>query len=333
MLKEKNILKNTLINLYLKQRLSTDAIAKLHSYKSHVTILNYLKKYNIPRRSKLGNRISINISKKALVDLYYSQRLTQKQIAKNFGNQSPEGIRRLMKIYNLKPRNYSETNTKYPKFDFSGDLKEKAYLIGFRLGDLNIYKVHELIQARCSSTIKEQADLFKNLFNNYGHVDITIAKRGTFEMVVLLNQSFRFLLPKKDIIEKWILKNNEYFLSFLAGYSDAEGSYFMRKPYYKNSTLSWGSFEIGTYDKNIIYTIFEKLKSLGIEGAFSNPKRKIHQNKELWRLTINKKQSLWNFIKLIRLDHKHKNKISELEEVKNNLVLRNSLPYCRPINL
>lgn len=329
--KEKNISKDILIDLYLKQRLSTDAIAKLLSCKSHVTILNYLNKYNIPRRSKLGNRKSINISKKTLIDLYYNEKLTQKQIAKNFGNQSAEGIRRLMKIYNLKPRNYSETNTKYPKFNFGGNLNEKAYLIGFRLGDLNIYKVHELIQARCSSTIKEQADLFTNLFNNYGFVNITVAKRGTLEMIILLNQSFRFLVPKEDQIEKWILKDNEYFLSFLAGYVDAEGSYYMRKSRYKKSRIGWGVFEVQTYDKNIIYTISRKLQSLGIMGTFSHPKRRIRQNGEMWRLTIVKKQPLWNFIKLIEPYHKHKNKLIKLKEVKNNLILRNSIPYSRPI--
>lgn len=332
MSKEKNIAKKALIILYSKQKLSTITIAKLLFCNSHVTILNYLKKYNIPRRSKLGNRISINISKKTLVNFYYDKKLTQKQIAKYFGNQSDTGVRRLMKSHGIKTRTYSEANTKYPKFNFSGNLSEKAYLIGFRLGDLNIYKVHELIQARCSSTIKEQADLFRDIFNNYGHVVITKAKRGTLEMVVLLNQSFDFLIPKKDLVEKWILTSNEYFLSFLAGYADAEGSYYMRKPYHRKSKLGWGVFEIQSYDKKIIYTIAQKLQSLGIIGAFSHPKRRIRQNGEMWRLTINKKQSLWNFIKLIRLYHKHKNKICELEEVKNNLVLRNSLPYCRPIN-
>lgn len=331
--KEKRISKETLTDLYLKQKLSTDAIAKILSCRSHVTILNYLKKYTIPRRSKLGNRISIDISKETLSGLYYDKKLTQKQIAHNFGNQSDIGIRRLMRIYNLKPRNNSEANTKYPKFNFSGNLEEKAYLIGFRLGDLNISKIHELIQARCSSTIKEQASLFEDLFKVYGHVNISIAKRGTLEMVVLLNNSFNFLLPKHDLIEEWILKEDKYFLPFLAGYADAEGSYYMRKPSYKKSKIGWGVFEVQTYDKNIIYTISEKLKSLNIEGAFSNPKKRVHQNGDMWRLTINKKQDLWNFIKLIEPYHKHKNKISELREVKNNLILRNSLPFCKPIIL
>lgn len=331
--KEKNISKDILIDLYLKQKLSTAAIAQKLSCKSHVTILNHLKWYKIPRRSKLGNRITIQIGKEALSDLYHNKKLTQKQIAKNFGNQSDTGIRRLMRIYNIKTKSDSESHTTYPKFDFSGNLKEKAYLIGFRLGDLNIYKVHELIQARCSSTIKEQANLFENIFESYGYVNITTAKRGTIEMVVLLNKTFNFLLPKNDLIDNWILKRNEYFLSFLAGYADAEGSYYMRKPYYKKSKIGWGIFEIQSYDKGILATISQQLHVKQVTHTFYQIKGRRIYKKEMWRLVINRKQSLWNFIKLIEPYHRHKNKIKELKEVKNNLILRNTLPYCRPINL
>lgn len=329
--KKNTILKNTLLDLYQKQKLSTEAIAKMLSCKSHVTILNYLKKYNISRRSKLGNRISINISKDVLSNLYYNKKLTQKQIAHKFGNQSTTGIQALMKKYNLKPRGYSESHTKYPKSDFNGDLIEKAYLIGFRLGDLNVYKIHELVQVRCSTTIKEQVDLINDLFKKYGNVHISIAKRGTFEIVVLLNKSFSFLLPKQDSIETWILANKEYFLAFLAGYADAEGSYYMRKPSYKLAKTGWSVFEIQTYDQNIINTIFKILLDLGIDCTRSINKKRTQYKKDMHRIVIVKKQSLWNFIKLIELYHKHKNKLKKIEEVKNNIIVRNSIPYCRPI--
>lgn len=324
--------------LYLKSKLSTDSIAKIYGC-NHVTVLNYLKKYNIPRRSKLGNRKAIKIKKEVLINLYSTKKMTQEQIAQKFGF-SRYGIQRWMKIYNIKSRSFSETNTKYPKFDFDGDFNEKAYLIGFRLGDLNIYKVHNLIQARCSSTIEAQINLISDLFKRYGNVHIWKAKRGTFEVIVLLNRSFEFLLPKLDVIEDWIIENNEFFISFLAGYADAEGSYYLRKPYYKNSKCDWGVFEIQTYDKNIIFSIFTRLEELNIKCTFSRSrkagyidKRGIKTNKDCWRITIVRKQSLWNFIKLIESYHKHKNKIEELEKVKDNLMKRNNLPHCRRINL
>lgn len=329
----KNISKDTLLDLYRNQKLSTDAIAHKLNIRSHVTILNYLKKFNIPRRSKLGNRISIKLNKNHLFDLYHNQKLTQKQIAKNFGNQSASGIQRLMKIYNIESRSYSEYLTKYPKFDFSGNLKEKAYLIGFRLGDLNILKIHELIQVRSSTTIKEQVELVADLFKSYGNIHTWHAKRGTFETVVLLNNSFNFLLPKNDLIENWILKNNEYFLSFLAGYSDAEGSYFIRKPYYKTNKPSWGVFEIQTYDKNIISTIYKYLLNMRIECAYYVNSKHLRYKMDMCRITIVKKQSLWNFIKLVEPYHQHRNKIRDLRKVKENLISRNSIPHCKPITL
>lgn len=333
MLKPKNISKNSLINLYLKQKLSTAAIAHQLGCHSHVTVLKYLKLYGIPRRTRLGNRKPITISKKELINLYVKQHLTQSAIAKKIGH-SLFGIQYLMNKYKIKPRSYSIANTKYPKYDFSGSEQEKAYLIGFRLGDLNVSKVHELIQVRCSTSIKGQVDLIQNLLDRYGHVHIWKAKRGTWEIVILLNQTFSFLLPKRDNIEEWVSSNPKLFLSFLAGYTDAEGSYYLRLPYYKRiSKPSWGVFEIQSYDKNIINSIGKHLSILQIEYKLSNPKRLIQNNGNLRRLTIIKKQSLWNFIKLMKQYHRHKIKLQDLKKVKDNLILRNSLPNCKHILL
>lgn len=333
MIKPKNISKNSLINLYLKQKLSTATIAHQLDCHSHVTILKYLKLYNIPRRTRLGNRKPITISKQKLTSLYIEQHLTQSAIAKKFGH-SLFGIQYLMKKYKIKSRNYSIANTKYPKYDFSENEQEKAYLIGFRLGDLNVSKSHELIQVRCSTSVKGQVSLIQNLLDKYGHVHVWKAKRGTWEIVALLNQTFNFLLPKKDDIETWIFSDSKFFLSFLAGYVDAEGSYYLRLPYYKRiSKPPWGVFEIQSYDKNIINSIGKYLSTLQIEYKLSNPKRLFQNNGNLRRLTIIKKQSLWNFIEFIEHYHKHKIKLQDLKKVKDNLIWRNSLPNCKHIVL
>lgn len=323
------ILHDQLTKLYLEKRLSTAAIAQVFGC-NHVTILNYLNKYNIPRRSRLGNRKPVSIPKEILLDLYHKQKLTHKQIAKKLGH-SRYGIQRWMKIYDISSKTYYETHKVYPKYDFSGNLVEKAYLIGFRLGDLNIYQRNYLIQARCSTTIQAQVDLFKQLFEQYGNVHIWKAKRGTWEIYTLLNKSFDFLLPKQDSIEGWILANNKYFLAFLAGYSDAEGSYFLHR---SRPNVSSAAFEIQTYDKNIIQTVYAQLNYLGIAAIFSRSrlggyidKRGIKTNKDCWRLSIVKKQSLWNFIKLMEPYHQHTGKLHDISKVKDNLILRNQLPY------
>lgn len=329
--------KKQLANLYLKQKLSTEAIAKLAGC-NHVTILNYLKLFNIPRRSKLGVRKSVEISEGRLRKLYYGDKMTQKEIAEMLGH-SRYGIQRRMKIYGIQSKSFYETHNVYPKYDFSGDLIEKAYLIGFRLGDLNVYKVRNLIQVRCSSTIQAQSDLIESLFKKYGNVHIWKAKRGTFEIVALLNSSFDFLLPKGDEVPMWIQKNDSIFLSFIAGYSDAEGSFFLRNPS-KVARYKWGVFEIQTYDKNILYTISAFLGRKGINYKYyrsrllgSIDKRGIRNNQDSWRISIAQKQSVWNFIRLIEKYHRHKKKVEDLNKVKENILARNNLPYCRRIIL
>jgi hypothetical protein len=333
-----NIPENRLRDLYLNKRYSTGKIAKIF-HCNHVTILNYLIRYSISRRSRLGNRKPVSIPKKVLFDLYFNKKLTQKQIAEKFDH-SRYGIQQQMNKYHLISRSLSVALTKYPKFDFSDNLVDKAYLIGFRLGDLNVFKTHELVQVRCSTTIGAQVKLIEELFKLYGNVHVWKAKRGTFEIVILLNKSFNFLLPKKDQIEDWILGKKENFFAFLAGYGDAEGSYYLRKPRINFGKVGWGVFEIQTYDKKIIWTIFTTLKHYNIEATFTMSRhggyvdrRGVRTNKDCWRVAINKKQSLWNFIKIIELYHRHANKILSLKSVKDNLLRRNHLPYCKPITL
>lgn len=334
----KNIPKDQLECFYLQKRLSTDAIAKVFNC-NHVTILNYLIKYGIPRRSRLGYRKPVQVSKSELFNLYHKNKLTQKQIAEKLGY-SRYGIQRWLKLYGIATRTFYESHKVYPKKDFTGDLVQKAYIIGFRLGDLNVFKIRELIQVRCSTTKEAQIELIKNLFKKYGKVHIWKAKRGTYEIVALLNTSFDFLLPKEDRIENWIIQKDQHFLSYLAGYADAEGSYYLRKPNPKIGKIGWGIFEIQTYDRYLLRSIYNKLKSYNVEAKFSLSRkggyidrRGIRTNKDCWRIVINKKQSLWNFIRLIEPYHKHKNKIQNLQSVKNNLLLRNNLPYCKPITL
>ena len=334
----KSIHKDKLVELYIKDKLSCDAVGRQLGC-NRVTILNYLKKYQIPRRSKLGNRKPIKISKEELINFYIKCKMTQKQIAKKIGH-SVYGVERWMKIYRIKGRSYYDSHQVHPKFDFGGNLTEKAYLIGFRLGDLNVYKVNNLIQVRCSSTIQNQITLISSLFKNYGYIHTWKNKRGTFEIIVLLNLSFGFLLPKEDKIEAWILENDQYFLSFLGGYSDAEGSFFLRKPYYKNAMYPFAAFEIQAYDKNIIVSISNKLSQLGIENKFYLSKKEgfidrrgIPCNKDVWKVTIVKRQPLWDFIKLTKSYHQHQSRLQCLAKVEENLLKRNLTKRYQKIDL
>lgn len=338
--KEKfNISERELRNLYWKQRLSMKEIAKKYGC-NHVTIVNRMKKYGIKSRGHLGLTKPIRIPKEKLEYLYHSRNLSLNKIAKIL-HRSESGLQRKMKNFQIKPRLLSNRACKYKKRDFNGLPSEKAYMIGFRLGDLNVTKSKNIIVARCSTAKQAQISLIKNLFSKYGGVSINKAKRGTIEIYAFLNSSFKFLLPKQDEIPIWIIKNSKYFLAFFSGYADAEGCLHLHIVKGKR-IKSFGVFEIASYDKNILKQLWQGFTQLNItcpppricqlKGTPCGNK-KYFSNKDAWRLMISKKESLWKLIYLWEKYSKHKDKKKAIIKARKNLVFRNKLPYCHKIDL
>ena len=329
---EKQIIKipkSKLEHLYLKKKFSISEIAKKLNHDRSI-IKREIEKHKIPLRShsvimKLIRRKN-KIKKSVLAKLYYQKCLTQKQIGGKL-NVHKETVHRLMKEYGLKTRKKSEISTRYPKFNFSGNLEEKAYLIGFRIGDLNVRLSHSknLIIARCTSTKMAQIKLFKNLFKKYGHIYVgKIRGDKNREFLVRLNRTFNFLLPKKDNIPKWIWENKNYLLYFLAGYTDAEGCIGIGSNKVAFSKIS-------SYDKKILKQICEQLFKIGIE---CNPPR-IHVKKghkksdgcvyrnDEWRLNVNKKSSLLPLLQFLKPRLKHRKRLKDLIRTEQNIIERN----------
>ena len=329
--------KKELRNLYFKNKLSMFQIANKLGC-THSAIVYKFKKFGLKSRGHIGLTKPIKLTKKGFKYLYHQKGLSLKKIA-SIVHCGESGLERRFKNYNLISRGNKNRTCKYKKKDFSGDLIEKAYLIGFRLGDLNVMKRISVIQVRCSTTIPEQSRLIKNLFVRYTTPYITKAKRGTYEIVCLVNRSFDFLLPKEDKIPKWINSNKEYFFSFLAGYSDAEGSFYIRKNKGKNPI---GIFEIQTQQKNVIIQIWKNLQKYEIEAPSSSISKMAgyiapsgsKNNRDVWRITVARKYSLWKLINSLSIYVKHQKKIKDIEKVKRNLLsrtrkedLNNPFPY------
>ncbi|MCD6402568.1 helix-turn-helix domain-containing protein [bacterium] len=321
--------KYQLENLYLKKELSISEIAQKLHY-SRETIKRELKRHKIPLRTKVeAIRISgrkRRTKKSILIKLYYKKRLTQKEVAKEV-NRHPGSIIRLMKEYGLKTRKKSEYMTRYPKSNFSGNLEEKAYLIGFSRGDLGVElsPSKNLIVVCSTSTKTEQIQLFKDLFKKYGHIWISKKRKdGNRVFVVRINRTFDFLLLKKNSIPKWIRENKNYFLSFLAGYTDADGCIFISK----NNVAG---FQIASYDKNILRQIYKQLLQIGIQ---CNPPRILVKKgyvksngliyrDDYWCFTINKKSSLLPLLRLLKSKLKHRKRLRDLEKAEQNIIERN----------
>lgn len=342
LVKKYTISKEDLYHFYFQQKFSTAKIASVFGC-SHATVLNRMKEYGLPRRSKLGLRKPLSLSKTTLNYLYNTRSLSAEKIAKII-HRSRGGVERKIKQFDIKTRNINNRACKYKKKDFSGDPIEKAYMIGFRLGDLNVYKRKNVIVVRCSTTKRAQVSLIKNLLSPYGGINISKAKRGTYEIYVFLNNSFDFLLPKEDKIPTWITKNNKYFLAFFAGYADAEGYLCLNNSRGKR-VKSFAVFGLSSYDRRILQQLRREFKYLNINFPslyLSSPKgtpcankegRNYFSNGNAWCLTTARKASLWKLIYFWEKYSRHKDKKKAIRKAKENLILRNQLPYCRKIDL
>ena len=167
MSKKVEILKKELKRLYQRDKLTTYEIAEIFNC-CQTTIWKKLHKFNLKPRKAITRKTKIP-SKKFLKRYYLKKKFSTWRIEKEFGY-SRGTVYRKLKEYGIKTRSLAESNIKKPRRPFSGCLLEKAYLIGFRLGDLRVRKPYEnskTISVACGSTIKEQIILIKSLLSPY----------------------------------------------------------------------------------------------------------------------------------------------------------------------
>lgn len=285
---------------------------------NHVTIVNRFKEYGWRSRGNIGLRPKICVSKEYLLALYDLQKLSTNSIAKII-DCSEGGVERKMNIFDIQRRGTEKRiASKYKnKRDYDGSPAKRAYLIGFRLGDLNIQHTNQVIVVRCSTTILAQVDLIRDLFDDFGGVHITKAKRGTFEIYCFLNRSFDFLLKKWRRIPKWICIDKDCFISFLSGYVDAEGHIDIKRK----------GMQIATQEKGIIFDLWRLLNRFGIlcnkpllsRRAGQIDRRGIINNKDCWRLSIYKRNEFIKFLREYSRNLLHSDKRKAVEYISQQL--------------
>ena len=267
------------------------------------------------------------ISDKKLIYLYLQKRLSSRKIAKIYGCAYSYIDTRIRKL-DIPRRTLSSSHIITKRKNFSDNLAEKAYLIGFRIGDLRVrkmYKNSETILVDCGSTKPEQIKLIKNLFQKYGRVWISKPKLNRkVQIECSLNNSFSFLLPKYLKFPGWIFKRNDLFLNILAGFIDAEGSFYVSR------NQKSANFSLGNYNREILLQIDKKLTKKGYRTRLFKGVPKGYKGKDgyshkqdYWILTIYRKVDLYLFIKTITPFLKHKDKIRDVTKVVLNLKSRN----------
>lgn len=320
-------------SLYEEERLSAAEIARRYDC-SPGTVINRLHQYGIA--TKLPGKATVQISKQELEELYLKERLSLRQIARRSGCDHST-IKNKLEAYGLRKRTYGEANQIYPKRDFDGNLADKAYLIGFRLGDLYVTtmgQAGQTIVVECATTKQEQLDLITRLFSPYGHIHIGNPKRrGDRGIACYLNLSFAFLLPKEDSVPDWVRANDTASAAFAAGYIDAEGSFFLSQ--------ESAHFAVSSYDGGILNWLYTWMSNLGVHSP--QPRRVGRQGaqrpngavyrKDLWLLSVSRKTSLLRLIDLLEPHLKHSKRRSDLQKARLNIEMRNThRPGQRSLN-
>jgi intein-encoded DNA endonuclease-like protein len=336
--------KEELEELYLRQRLSCRKIGKLFGLR-HETVKQLLDKNNIHIRSRseegklIQHPIKYVIPKENLEELYWKKQLSLYQIAGRFGC-SPSCIFGKMKKYNIHLRTLEEgialsvprrsqsiavSINKYAKKDFDGSDIDRAYLIGFRLGDLWVgkNKYGKTIFVSSATSKNAQLELMRSLFEKYGKISEYKLKSGCTQFVCNLNLSFDFLLPKEDKIPEWVLADDSFFSSFLAGYVDAEGHFGIDR--------TFAEFAVKSYDLNILSAICKRLNSLGIncreprrhiKAGFMD-KRGVKCHRDLYGIKIARKQDLLRLINRLKPYVKHAKRFNDMLHAEENITERN----------
>lgn len=313
--------KEELKNFYENEKLTTYQIAKKLGC-SQGTIWKRLIEFKISRRKphELNSKVP---TKEELIELYLNKKLSTWKIERLYGFRRGT-IHRKLKEFGLNTRDRADSHIIFERKDFSGNLIEKSYIIGFRIGDLGVRKIYPNSKTICvasGSTIPEQIYLIKSLFENYGKIWTQKTKDGKINIQINLNLSFDFLLTKE--VPQWVLEDKNNFFSFLAGFTDAEGWIGISK--------NMACYSLGNCDKDLLELIRNNLIKFGIENRpLSVDKRKGKTTAEgyffssdYYSLKINKKKELLNLFIQLKPYIKHKNKIKALNRAIENIEWRN----------
>lgn len=262
------------------------------------------------------------VSRDDLERLYWIEHKSSIEIGKLF-RCHPMTIRNRIREFGIQKRSASDARTRYEKRIFSENITEKAYLLGFRLGDLSAYQTSsrsDVIIIRCHTTQMVQVDLLNKLFLPYGQVTVSDGRYG-FNVNCYVDKTFDFLLPKHMRVPAYIERLEQSIWAFIAGYVDAEGSFGINQ--------GKARFKVDSYDVHILewmVAIFQKsslsvkFRQIASQGQLQYRLGTFH--KDLWRLEINSASSVARFIDLVGPYILHEKRKADMMMCLNNVRAR-----------
>jgi hypothetical protein len=307
--------KEDLERLYVEEHLSAMKISDRYGLiypnpKSGETLILYhLKRHGISRRDAAEHIRKVT---EEMVDVWVKRYNAGDSLKKVAGEEvSPVTVFNHLRKRGLQLRDKVEAQiiavSIHEKSHFSGDPLEKAYMRGYARGDLWITTHGRAVRARTATTHPAMLELFTNLFSPYGPVYEypRNAKLTGFEWSIDadLDESFDFLL----IAEEDYYADKAIFLSFLAGFFDAEGSIVYHKK-------RWGGgFEVNmtNMDLPLLQKITAKLVEFGFhpilnKKTYDPTKRKIAGPGWIWRLELVRYEDINKLLRCMPLRHREK---------------------------
>jgi len=286
-----------------------------------VSELSPTKKHPIPKEleSIIKRRGKENLhNPQHLNHLYTDLKLSAKKVARLAGVHSDNAVNYWLKKHKIPIRDkFTATvlaNLRYLRYPFTGENHEKSYMIGLRAGDLDVQRNSCFtIKVKVGTTHPAMKTLMESVFGKYGAVVPRpyFDKRGqrfVWDILAWLDNSFSFLLEKPERIPRWVLQDAECFLSYLAGYFDAEGTVVLTH----NKDRANIGLIIATHDKNILRDAFQALKNMGL-----HPRMRIHMQKgthtrygpqsaTCWNLAIHRRAEILRLAECLPLRHPEK---------------------------
>ncbi|MFH1520442.1 MAG: LAGLIDADG family homing endonuclease [Candidatus Micrarchaeota archaeon] len=264
----------------------------------------------------------LRINDKEIKKMYVTERLSSWKIA-DIAGCGRSSIHRRLKRLNL-ARDISTAHVKYHRTPFSEDPIERAYLLGFAIGDLRVRKVgkkSKTVKVDCGSTKQEQIDLIYDLFSKYGRVWVSKPNNsGKVQIEAFLDESFDFLINCRQKLDLEFKK--ELFIPFFAGFTDAEGSIFI--------TNNKAAYSLGNYDNELLEAIKKKLKIYNIAPVYIYKAKKRYtitggykQRYCYWHLKISRKELLLKLFNMLDPYLKHSKRKGDIEKALANLSRRN----------
>lgn len=316
--------KEDLERMYVVENLSAAKIAKRYGLKyasaktAESTVLYHLKRNGVARRDRAEHIRKVTPE---MVDEWVKRYQTGESLKRIADNElSPVTVLLHLRKRGVPLRNrvaaQIEAVTKYERRPFSGDPLERAYLIGFRLGDLGVVRHGRAIRVRTGTTHPAMAVLFESLFSSYGHIARYPRKSDLAEyewsLECDLEDSFEFLLAKPTAETVKVLSDSE-FLAFLAGFFDAEGSIYLHR---KSSGYA-AEVSITNKEYDMLELISERLAALGIVSKLyssqQDPMRLgYYRPGEIWRLKVWRFDAVKSILKALEFRHREKVEKSKL---------------------